>query len=101
MNRMQCRMARAGLGWSSARLARVSGVPLTTLNGYVLKGHDLEDGDVALIRTAFEAHGVVFSQSSTACIVRIDCAGAKPLATSGPATDAVKAMDEAIHKDKI
>ena len=58
---MQCRMARAGLGWNLRRLAQEAGVGLNTANNYELGGDALVS-KVEAIRRTFEAAGVTFLQ---------------------------------------
>lgn len=59
MNAEQCRMARAGLGWSVRQLARRSGVSFTTISRFE-NGGGSHYSTVGKIQSALEAAGVKF-----------------------------------------
>ena len=63
MNRTQCRMAVAALGWSHQRFARVATVPNVALNRYLI-GHDISPAEVAKLREALEAAGAKFEDDN-------------------------------------
>ena len=56
----QCRMARAGLGWNEAQLARAAGVELTTVYRFVTGKAQTQPATVEAIQRVLEAAGVVF-----------------------------------------
>ena len=59
MNVTQCRMARAGLGWSLDDLAHASGVGRRTIVKFE-SDETVSDETVAKLRATFEREGVVF-----------------------------------------
>lgn len=59
MNATQCRMARAGLGWTLDDLAKASGVNRRTILNFENDGPALAIS-LAKLRAALEAEGVVF-----------------------------------------
>ncbi|WP_210282335.1 helix-turn-helix domain-containing protein [Mesorhizobium sp. RMAD-H1] len=59
MNSIQCRMARAALGWGTRDLARNANVSPDTVARFE-RGEELKSTTVAALRTAFEAGGVEF-----------------------------------------
>lgn len=59
MNSIQCKMARAALGWGTRDLARNAGVSPDTV-ARLERGEDLKSATVNIIRAAFENAGVIF-----------------------------------------
>jgi transcriptional regulator with XRE-family HTH domain len=61
VDRDQIRMARVGLGWTAAELARRAGLSVATI-GRAESGKPpgVSEGNLFLIQRAFEAEGVVF-----------------------------------------
>lgn len=59
MNGVQCRMARAGLGWSLEDLAGRSGVPIDLIARFE-HGEALTPRIDPLLRSALEGAGVIF-----------------------------------------
>ena len=57
----QCRMARAGLGWSETQLARAVGVGLATVNRFETGQVQTQPATVEAIQRALEAAGVEFT----------------------------------------
>jgi transcriptional regulator with XRE-family HTH domain len=60
---MQCRMARAALGWSTQELAHEAGVGVNTVNRFE-NGQDARMSSVAAIRATLEAAGVIFVEEN-------------------------------------
>ena len=60
LTKIQCRMARAALGWSAEQLGEHASVGLSTVQRFELGGSRPTRGTLLLIRQAFEAAGVVF-----------------------------------------
>lgn len=56
---VQCRMARAALGWGVGDLARKAGVGINTVSRFE-NGSEAHGGTQRLLRGAFEAAGIVF-----------------------------------------
>jgi DnaJ-class molecular chaperone len=63
MNADQCRMARAALKWSTAKLAENAGVGLNTVNRFEAGG-DAQMSSVKKMQVALEAGGVEFTNGS-------------------------------------
>ena len=61
MTPMQCRAARAALGWNLQRLAEQAGVAINTANSFE-RGRDVLYSNVNRIQAALEAAGVTFLQ---------------------------------------
>lgn len=59
MNGIQCRMARAGLGWSAEALSGQSGVPIDVLARFE-RGETVTPRIDAILRDVFEGAGVIF-----------------------------------------
>ena len=59
MNFIQCRMARAALGWGTRDLARNANVSPDTVARFE-RGENLKSTTVATLRVAFEAAGIEF-----------------------------------------
>ena len=59
MKAVQCRMARAAIGWSTQELAAKAGVGVNTVNRFEA-GQDARMSSVEKIRAALEAAGVIF-----------------------------------------
>jgi transcriptional regulator with XRE-family HTH domain len=57
---MQCRMARAGLRWTAAELAKRANVSQTTIARFELEQSKPVPATREVIRRAFEAAGVEF-----------------------------------------
>ena len=55
----QCRMARAGLNWSNADLARAAGVGVNTVSRFE-QGGDVRQSSVLALKGALEQAGAVF-----------------------------------------
>ena len=56
---VQCKMARAALGWGLAELAKAAGVGVNTVSRFE-NGSDAHIGTQRLVRRALEAAGVEF-----------------------------------------
>ena len=56
----QCRMARAGLGWSETQLAKAIGVGLATVSRFETGKSQTQPATVEAIQRVLEAAGVVF-----------------------------------------
>jgi transcriptional regulator with XRE-family HTH domain len=63
MNADQCRMARAALKWSTAKLAQKAGVGLNTVNRFEA-GADAQMSSVKKMQAALEAGGVEFTNGN-------------------------------------
>lgn len=63
MNRKQCKMARAALGWRAADLADASGVHRVTVARYE-GGGEVDAKTLGAMREAFEREGVTFAARS-------------------------------------
>jgi transcriptional regulator with XRE-family HTH domain len=63
MNRKQCKMARAALGWRASDLADASGVHRVTVARYE-RGDEVDAKTLQAMRTALEREGVLFSTRS-------------------------------------
>ena len=59
MNGIQCRMARAALGWSMQELAAKAGVGVNTVNRFEV-GNDARVSSAERMRAALESAGVIF-----------------------------------------
>lgn len=59
MNSIQCKMARAALGWGTRDLARNAGVSPDTV-ARLERGEDLKLATINIMRAAFESAGVIF-----------------------------------------
>lgn len=59
MNAIQCKMARAALGWGTRDLARNARVSPDTI-ARLERGEQLKGSTIASIRGAFEAAGIEF-----------------------------------------
>ena len=59
MNATQCRMARAGLGWTLDDLAKCSGVNRRSILNFE-NGGSITTATCDKVRAAFEAAGIVF-----------------------------------------
>lgn len=59
MKPVQCRMARAALGWSTADLAAKASVGSNTVNRFEA-GQDARVSSVDKMRVALEAAGIIF-----------------------------------------
>ncbi|WP_245411894.1 helix-turn-helix domain-containing protein [Phyllobacterium leguminum] len=59
MDYIQCRMARAALGWGTRDLARNANVSPDTVARFE-RGENLKSTTVAALRAAFEAAGIEF-----------------------------------------
>lgn len=62
INAVQCKMARAAVGWGVRDLAKEAGVSVDTVSR-LERGEELMPRTVAAIRTALEAAGVTFLES--------------------------------------
>ena len=60
---VQCKMARAALGWGVADLAKAAGVSINTVSRFE-NGHDAHGGTRRLLRGALDAAGVIFIESN-------------------------------------
>jgi transcriptional regulator with XRE-family HTH domain len=60
---VQCKMARAALGWGVSDLAKAAGVGINTVSRFE-NGGDAHGGTRRLLRTALEAAGVIFIESN-------------------------------------
>jgi transcriptional regulator with XRE-family HTH domain len=56
----QCRMARAGLGWSETQLAKAIGVSLATVSRFETGKSQTQPATVEALQRVLEAAGVVF-----------------------------------------
>ena len=56
----QCRMARAGLGWSETQLAKAVGVSLATVSRFETGKAQTQPATVEAIQRALEAAGIGF-----------------------------------------
>lgn len=56
---VQCKMARAALGWGVRDLAREASVSVDTVSRFE-RGEELQPRTIAAIRAALEAAGVLF-----------------------------------------
>jgi transcriptional regulator with XRE-family HTH domain len=59
MNAVQCKMARAAVGWGVRELAKEAGVAVDTISR-LERGEEVQPRTLAAIRTALEAAGVIF-----------------------------------------
>ena len=59
MNAVQCKMARAAVGWGVRELAKAAAVSVDTVSR-LERGEELMPRTVQAIRTALEAAGVLF-----------------------------------------
>jgi len=59
----QCKMARAGLGWSAGDLAEKAGLTRETVARFE-GGNKLSDASIAAMRDALQAAGAAFLQIS-------------------------------------
>lgn len=59
MNPVQCRMARAALGWGVLELAKAAGVSTQTVVRFE-RGEALKQSTIAGLRATFEAAGIDF-----------------------------------------
>jgi transcriptional regulator with XRE-family HTH domain len=57
---VQCKMARAALGWSSRDLAQRAQVGIATINRFETEARDPNPATLAAIRRALEEGGVAF-----------------------------------------
>ena len=57
----QCRMARAGLGWSETQLAKAIGVSLATVSRFETGRAQTQPATVEAIQRVLEAAGVEFT----------------------------------------
>ena len=60
----QCRMARAGLGWSETQLAKATSVSLATVSRFETGKAQTQPATVEAIQRALEAAGAVFTEGS-------------------------------------
>jgi DNA-binding transcriptional regulator YiaG len=60
MNSQQCRAARGLLQWSQRRLAKLSGVGLSTVAEFEIDKREPRDDNLTTIRRTFEDAGVEF-----------------------------------------
>lgn len=66
MNSVQCKMARAALGWGVRELAKEAGVSVDTISR-LERGEELLPRTLTAIRAALESAGIQFvSQGDTA-----------------------------------
>jgi transcriptional regulator with XRE-family HTH domain len=61
MDRTQCKMARAALGWRAADLAEAAGVHRVTVARYE-SGETIDAQSLSAMQKAFEDSGVLFSR---------------------------------------
>ncbi len=61
----QCRAARALIQWRLADLAAASGVSVSAINDFELGGRQCAAINLAAIRSALEAAGIVFENRPT------------------------------------
>lgn len=59
MNAVQCKMARAALGWGTRELARIAAVSPDTV-ARLERGEQLRASTIENLRLAFEAAGIEF-----------------------------------------
>lgn len=59
MNRKQCKMARAALGWRAADLAKASGVHRVTVARFE-SGGEVDAATLKAMQDAFKQEGVTF-----------------------------------------
>ena len=59
LSAVQCKMARAALGWGVGELAKRAGIGINTVSRFE-NGSEAHSGTQRLVRTAFEAAGIVF-----------------------------------------
>ncbi|WP_245410109.1 helix-turn-helix domain-containing protein [Falsochrobactrum shanghaiense] len=59
INSVQCKMARAAIGWGVRDLAREAGVSVDTISR-LERGEELQPRTIDAIRAALESAGVVF-----------------------------------------
>lgn len=59
MNAIQCKMARAAVGWGVRELAKAAAVSVDTVSR-LERGEELMPRTIAAIRAALEAAGVIF-----------------------------------------
>jgi transcriptional regulator with XRE-family HTH domain len=64
---MQCRMARAGLGWTIAELSKRTGVNRETISHFEIRRTAAIPATVAVIQRAFEEAGVTFRGDGCVC----------------------------------
>jgi DNA-binding XRE family transcriptional regulator len=62
MNAVQCKMARAAVGWGVRDLAKTAAVSVDTISR-LERGEELMPRTITAIRTALEAAGVTFLDS--------------------------------------
>ena len=60
---VQCKMARAALGWGVADLAKAADVSINTVSRFE-NGGDAHGGTRRLLRGALDAAGVIFIESN-------------------------------------
>jgi hypothetical protein len=60
---VQCKMARAAVGWGLRELAHEAGVPADIIVKFE-RGEPLRDGTIAALQQALEAAGVEFTNGS-------------------------------------
>ena len=60
MTSAECRAARALLGWSQLQLANASGDDASTIRAFETGEQTVAEGNVAALRSAFEAEGIEF-----------------------------------------
>ena len=63
---LQSRMGRAALGWAQAELSEEAGVPLNTIVRFERDEGVASEANVAALRQAMEAAGVMFSSDDGA-----------------------------------
>jgi transcriptional regulator with XRE-family HTH domain len=63
MKSIQCRMARAALGWSTQELAKAADVGVNTVNRFEA-GQDARVSSVDKMRRALETAGVIFVEEN-------------------------------------
>ncbi|NIA71114.1 helix-turn-helix transcriptional regulator [Pelagibius litoralis] len=64
MTPAQCRAARGLLDWTQQDLAKVSEVSLTTVRNFERGARQPIRANLAALRTAFEAAGIVFVEAN-------------------------------------
>ena len=97
MNLIQCRMARAALGWTSTRLAREAGILSNILVRY-LNGKNSAPADVRRMRTAFVDAGITFIEGDHGpgvCLLM-----GEEIETATQATDVVELINKAANTRK-
>lgn len=67
MNPKQCKMARAGLGWSLDKLKDKSGIGRATIQRFE-SSKDSFVSTAERIKKTFEAHGVTFQGEDCVCV---------------------------------